>query len=295
MPTMLDDVVDLYGSDRTVRNAGRRPRTMEEQLENERDYIDPIGEHMQDVIPSVKPDMDYLEEMLKWQRQDDMSRGYLSETDKGKFAEALASGDYRDVASDMDMVSRRDFDDIRQGVMGMACRYGMTPEEAAREYVEYVNEQNSLTPTAIQELDPSTKQSLGSRLLWGDYDPEAELEEPMSSADMAADIGWGLTPLWGLTYGHDIEKRWKRGYRPGLVEAGMLAAPFIARPVYKAGRGFVKGFKRTRDYEKALKANALPLPDPNRTVIERGMFGRPRTTRRYVDPSMEFTPYEEVR
>jgi hypothetical protein len=75
----------------------------------------------------------------------------------------------------------------------------------------------------------------------------------------------------------------------------MLAAPFLARPVYKAGRGFVRGFKGRRDYEKALKANALPLPDPNRTVIEKGMFGRPRTTRRYVDPSMEFTPYEEVR
>jgi hypothetical protein len=295
MPTMLDDIVDLYGSDRTVRNAGRRPRTMAEQLDEERDYIVPRGQHMQDVVPSVKPDMDYLEEMLKWQRQDDLSRGYLSDTDKGKFTEALASGDYRDVASDLDLVSSRAFDDIRQGVMEMARRYGMTPEEAAREYVEYVNEQNSLTPTAIQELDPSTQQSFSSRLLWGDYDPEAELEEPMSSAEMAADIGWGLTPLWGLIYGHDIEKRWQRGYRPGLIEAGMLAAPFLARPVYKAGRGFVRGFKGRRDYEKALKANALPLPDPNRTVIEKGMFGRPRTTRRYVDPSMEFTPYEEVR
>lgn len=294
MPTVLDDIVDLYGSDRTVRNAVRRPRTMAEQLDEERDYIDPRGQHMQDAIPSVKPDMDYLEEMLKWQRQDDLSRGYLSETDKGKFAEALASGDYRDVASDLDLVSSMAFDDIRQGVMEMARRYGMTPEEAAREYVEYVNEQNSLTPTAIQELDTSTQQSLGSRLLWGDYDPEAELEEPMSSAEMAADIGWGFTPLWGLTYGHDIEKRWKRGYRPGLVEAGMLAAPFLVRPAYKAGRAFVKNFKGRRDYEKALKANALPLPDPNRTVIEKGMFGRPRTTRRYVDPFMEFTPYEEV-
>ena len=295
MATMLDDLVDLYGSDRTARNAGRRPRTMEEQLEDERDYFNPRGQHMQDAIQNVKPDMDYLEEMLKWQRQDDMSRGCLSETDKGKFAEAISSGDYRDIASDLDLVSRKALDDIRHNVNRMARRYGMTPEEAAREYVEYVNEQNSLTPTAIQELDPSTQQSLGSRLLWGDYDPEAELEEPMSSAEMAADIGWGLTPLWGLTYGHDIEKRWKRGYRPGLIEAGMLAAPFLARPAYRAGRGLVRNFKARRDYEKALKANALPMPDPNTTVIEKGMFGRPRTTRRYVDPSMEFTPYEEVR
>lgn len=305
MPTMLDDVVDLYGSDRIARNAGRRPRTMEEQLEDERDYFNPRGQHMQDAIQNVKPDMDYLEEMLKWQRQDDMSRGYLSETDKGKFAEAISSGDYRDVASDLDLVSRKAFDDIRQDVIRMGRRYGMTPEEAAREYVEYANEQNSLTPTAIQELDPSTQQSLGSRILWGDYDPEAELEEPMSSADMAADIGWGLTPLWAPAYGHDIEKRWKRGYRPGLVELGMLAAPFVGAKAYKAlARRMARRKalsipnawqRRAWQRESSLKANALPMPEPNMTAIERGMFGRLRTTRRYVDPNMELTPYKEIK
>ena len=88
---------------------------------------------------------------------------------------------------------------------------------------------------------------------------------------------------------------------PGLIDAAWLGGMGTGMAKETAWMYWQDRLSRAirrraaRQAERALKANALPLPDPNRTVIEKGMFGRPRATRRYVDPSMEFTPYEEVR
>lgn len=263
---------------------------MDDMYENEYDSIVPRWQHAQDRIPDRELNNRYEEEALKWQRQDDLLRGFLSDTDKEKFSDAFATGDYSDVMAEGDLYTKRQFDEVRDAILKIADEYGISPKEAADWYVNMVNSKNSIRRHSIEEFDPSTQQGFASRLIFGDYDPESELEEPMSSSEMAADIGWGFTPLWGLQYGHELEKRWKRGYRPGLLEAGLLVAPFVARPAYKAGKAFTKAFKDRRAYEKVLRANALPMPKPNKKVFTGRKFED-----MYIDPEMEFTPYEEVR
>lgn len=245
---------------------------------------------VQSTIPNRMADARYDDELLKWQRQDDLNRGYLSEDDKERFINAFSTGNYDDVVPEGDLFTRRYYDDARDFIDRISHYYGIPREEAAKWYVNEMNSENSRMRHSIEPLDPSTQQSFASRLIWGDYDPEAELADERPLGDDVADIGWGFTPLWGLTYGRELEKKWMRGYKPGLVDAAMIGVPFMVRPAYRGGKAFINAYKNRRAYERMLKANALPKPRPN----TKAWTGR-RFEDVYVDPNMEFTPYEEVR
>lgn len=244
----------------------------------------------QNTIPNGMADARYSEELLKWQRQDDLNRGYLSEDDKERFIDAFSTGNYDNVIPEGDLFTRRRYDDARDYIDRISYYYGIPREEVAKRYVNEMNSENSRMRHSIEPLDPSTQQSFASRLIWGDDDPEDELADEQTPGEGAADIGWDLTPFWGLMYARELEKKWQRGYKPGLVEAAMLGIPFVARPVYRAGKAFMNAFRNRRAYERALKANALPMPEPNTKVFTGRKFED-----KYVAPDMEFTPYEEVR
>ena len=152
---------------------------------------------------------------------------------------------------------------------------------------------------AYPQYDERFMDNLGDLVLG--YDPREGAEdyepEEFGTADKAM-FGAMFAPgrvgrTAGALLGADIAYDIARGRRvPGAIDAMWLGGLGArgARNAYRAGKAFTNAYKNRRAYERMLKANALPRPRPN----TKAWTGR-RFEDVYVDPNMEFTPYEEVR
>lgn len=132
-----------------------------------------------------------------------------------------------------------------------------------------------------------------------DYEPEYE-EDPLYDAALLGFVpGAGAASraargIGAAAFGGIIGKDVAEGRRLGALDLAFMggAAGAGARRLGQARKSFQEGFRRgraRRAYERALRKQALPQPGPNRRV-----FNGRRFEDRYVDPNMEYTPYEEV-
>lgn len=153
---------------------------------------------------------------------------------------------------------------------------------------------------APHSLEPTEPQSRASAFLFG-YNPNGGGED-FGWKD-AAEFGIFSAPVVGNAYyASELVDRIKNGEIPGFLE-GALAVP-IAGHVLKRAPKYLRGLKNfrakqeaRRAFERELDKRALTMPKPNKKVLEQGNFpwSRSKMVDRYVDPNMEFTPYEEVR
>lgn len=153
---------------------------------------------------------------------------------------------------------------------------------------------------APHSLEPAGQQSKLNAFLFG-YDPNPSGED-FGWKD-AAEFGIYAAPVVGNAYyASELVDRVREGAVPGFLE-GALAVP-IAGHVLKRAPKYLRGLKNfraqqeaRRAFERELDKRALTMPKPNKKVLEQGTFpwSRSKMVDRYVDPNMEFTPYEEVR
>lgn len=145
---------------------------------------------------------------------------------------------------------------------------------------------------APHSLEPAGQQSRASAFFFG-YNPNGGKDFGWKDA---AEMGVYAVPVVGNTYyASEIVDRIRNGEVPGFLEAAM-AVP-IAGHVLKRVPKYLRGFKNfraqqeaRRAFERELDKRALTRPRPN----TKAWTGR-RFEDVYVDPNMEFTPYEEVR
>ena len=145
---------------------------------------------------------------------------------------------------------------------------------------------------APHSLEPAEQQSRASAFLFG-YNPNPS--EDFGWKD-AAEFGIYAAPVVGNAYyASELVDRVREGAVPGFLE-GALAVP-IAGHVLKRAPKYLRGLKNFRAQQEARRAfemeldkRALTRPRPN----TKAWTGR-RFEDVYVDPNMEFTPYEEVR
>lgn len=152
---------------------------------------------------------------------------------------------------------------------------------------------DALTPHSISAPQHPSK---AEAFLFGVNPPDAEEHEflsPRTLAYMVPGVGEYL-------YGSEVAEQIGEGGMPGFVETAAFGVPIAkaaARRAFRIGKGLLNA-QRTSEARRAARAemdrqmrrNALPRPRPN----TKAWTGR-RFEDVYVDPNMEFTPYEEVR
>lgn len=174
--------------------------------------------------------------------------------------------------------------------------------EEPRAYDRYVDalagmrHEDMIAPHSIEPVEPQSKLSA---FLFG-YNPNGGGED-FEWADAAKMGVYGIPVVGNAYYASELFDEVRNGGVPGFLETA-FAVPILGGALRRAPR-FFKGLKNfraqqeaRRAFERELDKRALKMPGPNKKVLEQGNFpwSRPKMVDRYVDPNMEFTPYEEV-
>lgn len=158
-------------------------------------------------------------------------------------------------------------------------------------YVERYHDE--MQPHSIRQARTPSK---AEAFLFGVNPPDAEEHDFLSPRTLAY-----LVPGVGeYLYGSEVAEQVGRGGMPGFVETAAFGVPIAkaaARRAFRIGKGLLNA-KRVSEARRAaqaemdrqMRSRVLPRPRPN----TKAWTGR-RFEDVYVDPNMEFTPYEEVR
>ena len=300
MPTMLDSVIDPYDDlyEFWNRKVNERPivhPSVQDEFDRDWDrYYQPVLEHNADKALNSEYayrlyERKHADELRDMEMQEYRARQLRDKAELDSLGGVLRKfgvnlpENLQYGRPELKAMPKLDYDPSVRQVGQPVRNYEAAPVRSRKDqmFLDNVNDllvgYDPTEGTADHETDDSM---LGMGMFAGSFAPG-----PIGTASAA---GLALNDLSEMASGRRV---------PGVLDATWLlgmGAGAVGKAAWMYGQDRLTRAIRKRTARQAAR-RALSQPDPNRTVIERGMFGRPRATRRYVDPSMEFTPYKEVR